>query len=678
MLSLDVVVHSTHLCTLSLSLTLLLHTHTHTRQLLRTQTNSHSNKTTEFDRLLKKHATDTGLPVIVDFYSDGCGPCRMMAPIYKQLAKEVGQDKAVFVKIDTTTQQELSARYQIRSLPTFMFFLHGKKWDQFSGAGEGQLRQMTQQVIRQAEADNVELTFDSLWEYYQEVEPSKKEEDVRALYQKCADMVKEAESCLGAAANQLGRRLRKKYKSVPKMAERFSEADRQPGAKKETEDKPKASSGSSSSSNSRSSTASPTANQANLHLATKEQLLAEIEKRTQAEKEASSDEDDDDEEEELNPWTKGDFPEKVVIVGGGPAGMSAAIYAARAGLTPVVVAPPLGGQLQGKGVDVENYPGLANMTGPGVVASMRQQAASFGAVFESDLVVAIDANSRPLKVKTNSTTIDTHTIIVATGAESRWLGVPGEYALRGGGVSSCATCDGNIYRGKDVVVVGGGDTAMEEALVLARTSRKVTVIHRRDAFRASKVLATRVMEHPTIEIVWNSVVTEVTGDAVDTGDDSVDLDDQVRVVNGVKLQNTVTDETSTLATDAVFVAIGHIPTTQFLEGVVEFDDGHPGYVKTTGQSTRTSVPGIFAAGDVTDAVYRQAITSAGSGAAAALDAERYLSEEGLGNEAAEFEAELLAELMDSKEDEPRIAYNAYAESGGRMEGMKESVSAGEL
>jgi len=362
--------------------------------------------------------------------------------------------------------------------------------------------------------------------------------------------------------------------------------------------------------------------------------------------------------------------------------MSAAIYAARAGLKPLVIAPPMGGQLQGKGVDVENYPGLHDVTGPAVVNAMRLQAVQFGAVFESENVPKIDASTRPLKVYTNSSVIETHAIIVATGAESNWLMIPGEYEMRGGGVSSCATCDGHIYRGKDVVVVGGGDTAMEEALVLARTSQSVTVVHRRDTFRASKILAQRVIENPSINIIWDSAVERIVGEIlvdggtdIDDEDDSgdVDLDNAQKYVTGAIIKNVNTGEESKIETSAVFVAIGHTPTTSFLEGVVEFDEEYSGYIKTPlERSTQTSITGIFAAGDVSDPVYRQAVTSAGSGAAAALDAERWLSEEGLGNEEAELEAELLAELM-ADEDISGSSYNAYDQMGGRMTGMKESA-----
>lgn len=367
-------------------------------------------------------------------------------------------------------------------------------------------------------------------------------------------------------------------------------------------------------------------------------------------------------------------------IGGGPAGLAAAVYAARAGLAPLVIAPSMGGQLQGKGVDVENYPGLSNVTGPAVISAMRKQAAFFGAVFEEDFVMGVDSSKRPLRVITNSTgAIETHSIIVATGADSKWLGVEGEYEMRGGGVSSCATCDGFLFAGKHVVVVGGGDAAMEDALVLARTSKKVTVVHRRDTFRASKVLADRVKDHPSIQIAWNCEVGRIQGKSEEGREgEEIDLDGAVKIVTGVELRNVVTGEKKDIACDAVFVAIGHTPNTGFLRSVVDFDPEHDGYVETIGQSTKTSVPGIFAAGDVSDAVYRQAITSAGSGAAAALDAERWLSEEGLGNEAAELEAELLAEIMDNSSDQHgdiNIGYNAYEDAGGRMEGMKESVGA---
>jgi len=626
---------------------------------------------------MKKHATQTGLPVIVDFYSDGCGPCRMIAPIFKKLAKEM-EGKAVFCKVDTNALYELSSRYGVRSLPTFKFFLGGKKAYEFSGAGEGQLRQYAQMVVQQAEYENVLLPMENLVSYYKEKDASKSEEDVAKVYKKCVDQITSnnpEKLCVGPLAQKLVKSLKKKYGSGPETTARFD-----PEEPTSEESSGSGSSGTNKSGDKQQKRGK--SSEPNLHLATKEQLLAELEKREDAERDAQVEEEDDDDAEFEHSWIPSEWPERVTIVGGGPAGLSAAIYAARAGLKPVVVAPPMGGQLQGKGVDVENYPGLFNVTGPAVVSLMRQQAIDFGATFEAETVVGIDASSRPLRVRTNSSTIETHAVIVATGAESNWLDVKGEYELRGGGVSSCATCDGHMYRGKHVLVVGGGDTAMEDALVLARTSGSVTVIHRRDAFRASKVLAQRVMEHPSINVRWNTVLVEILGtasdaeDADDDGDDDVDLDAPVaRVVSGAVLKDVYTGELTTLDAGAVFVAIGHTPSTSFLEGVVEFDPDHAGYVLNRGTSTRTSVPGIFACGDVSDSVYRQAITSAGSGAAAALDAERWLSEEGLGNEEAEFEAELLAELMADAPVRGGEGSNVYDDAGGRMTGMKESVAA---
>jgi len=634
----------------------------------------HIRSTHEFDRLMKKHSTQTGLPVIVDFYSDGCGPCRMIAPIFKKLAQEVGE-KAVFVKVDTNALHELSSRYGVRSLPTFKFFLGGRKVNEFSGAGEQQLRQFTKDVIQKAEWENVMLPMENLVSYYGQQDASKTSKDIEKVYKKCVDQVKDDNPdklCVGAVARNLAKSLKKKYGSGPEFETRF--VPEEPSTSEQSDDK-KTGEGSGSPKKSNKGNA----DKPNLHLATKEQLLAEIESRLDAERDAQVEEEEDDDAEFEHGWEPSEWPERVTIIGGGPAGLSAAIYAARAGLKPVVVAPPMGGQLQGKGVDVENYPGLFNVTGPAVVSLMRQQAIAYGATFEADVVVGIDASERPMKVKTNSSLIETHSIIVATGAESNWLNVKGEYEMRGGGVSSCATCDGHIYRGKHVLVVGGGDTAMEDALVLARTSESVTVIHRRDTFRASKVLAQRVAEHPSISIKWNTVIAEILGKPLssDTNDsENVDLDAPAeKVVSGAVLKDVYTGEETKVDVDAVFVAIGHTPTTSFLEGVVEFNPEHAGYVLTQGTSTKTSMPGIFACGDVADSIYRQAITSAGSGAAAALDAERWLSEEGLGNEESDFEAELLADIMANDGRRSAEEYNVYEEAGGRVSGMKESTGA---
>lgn len=621
----------------------------------------------EFDRLLEKHAQETGLPVVVDFYSDSCGPCRMMAPIFKKVAAEF-VDKAVFVKIDTNAQPEISSRYQIRSLPTFQYFLNGKKTHQsVGGIGEGPLRNEASSLVRQAEMENVVLTFESLKEYYAKVEGSKTEDEIENVFKKCTDMNRKVDGCVGGNANQLARKLKKKYKSAPKLDARFSEEDRKSKPKDEAKEAP--------TSEPKGRKTSGSSTKPNLHLATKEQLQAELDKRLDQERDEEVENESADEDEadpDFHRWEPKMFPEAMVVIGGGPAGLAAALYGARAGLTPLVLAPSMGGQLQGKGVDVENYPGLHNVTGPAVVASMRKQAAHFGAVYEDDFVVKVDASSRPLKVFTNSTgTIETHTIVLATGAESNWLGIPGEWELRGGGVSSCATCDGFLYSGKKVIVVGGGDAAMEDALVLARTSESVTVIHRRDQFRASKVLGDRVLNHPSITVRWNTTLKEIIGAPVESSEENVDLDSAPKQVNGAVLVDTASGEETLVKCDAVFVAIGHTPTTKFLDGVVDFDPEHPGYILTK-TGTSTSVAGVFAAGDVADSVYRQAITSAGSGAAAALDAERYLSENGLGMEAEELEAELMAELMGDA-SESKESYNVYDDAGGRQQGIKEST-----
>lgn len=348
-------------------------------------------------------------------------------------------------------------------------------------------------------------------------------------------------------------------------------------------------------------------------------------------------------------FTPGDFPERVVVIGAGPAGLAAAIYASRAGLRPVVVAPPMGGQLQGKGVMVENYPAVQGVTGPVIVGDMMNQAAEFGTVFEQNMVEEIDVSTRPFTIKTNFTTIKTHTIILSTGADSKWLGIEGEQDYRGGGVSSCATCDGFLYRDQEVVVIGGGDTAMEDALVLARTSSKVTVIHRRDSFRASHTLAQRVLQNDKITVRWNATTVKFEGETVQAPGDEEGTTVDMEQLTKVHIKDVSTGEIGTVSCAAAFVAIGHSPNTGIVAGKLNMDK--TGYVIPKGDgSTYTSVEGVFAAGDVADSVYRQAITSAGSGAMAALDAERWLSEQGIGDEAAEFEEEMMRELLEETEE----------------------------
>ena len=303
--------------------------------------------------------------------------------------------------------------------------------------------------------------------------------------------------------------------------------------------------------------------------------------------------------------------EKVIIIGSGPAGLTAAIYAARAGLEPLMVeGMERGGQLMIT-TDVENYPGFPDgIMGPELMEQMRKQAERFGTRIISSNVSAVDFSKRPFKVSVGADDYEGDTVIISTGASARWLGIEGEERLRGFGVSACATCDGFFFRDKELVVVGGGDSAMEEALFLTKFATKVTVVHRRDEFRASTIMANRVLDHPKIEVVWDSVVTKISGDSV---------------VTGVTIENVDTGETSELATDGVFVAIGHTPNTSVFDGAIDLDEA--GYILVAPGTTNTSVEGVFAAGDVADKIYRQAVTAAGMGCQAALDAERLLDAE---------------------------------------------------
>jgi len=306
------------------------------------------------------------------------------------------------------------------------------------------------------------------------------------------------------------------------------------------------------------------------------------------------------------------MPEKVIIVGSGPAGYTAALYNARADLNPLVFAGlQPGGQLMIT-TDVENYPGFPDgIMGPDVMELFKRQAERFGARVEHKEVTKLDLESRPFKVYVGDEVHETHSVILATGASAKWIGLPSEVTFGGFGVSACATCDGFFFRGKEVVIVGGGDTAMEEANYLTRHCSRVYVVHRRDEFRASKIMQDRVLENPKIQVIWNSEVVEILGET-----------QPVKKVTGVRLRNTQTGETSEMPIDGVFVAIGHKPNSDLVKGVVEMDA--VGYIKTVPGSTRTNVEGVFAAGDVADSIYRQAVTAAGTGCMAAIDAEKYL------------------------------------------------------
>jgi thioredoxin reductase (NADPH) len=304
---------------------------------------------------------------------------------------------------------------------------------------------------------------------------------------------------------------------------------------------------------------------------------------------------------------------RVAIIGSGPAGYTAAIYAARAMLQPVLIqgAQP-GGQLTIT-TDVENYPGFAKVIqGPWLMEEMRTQAEHMGTRIVTDTVTGLDTSSRPFKLTLEGgDTFHADAVILATGAQARWLNIPSEQKFRGFGVSACATCDGFFFRNKEVLVIGGGNTAVEEALFLTNFASKVTLVHRRDSFRAERILQDRLFKHPKVEVIWDSVLDDVVG-----------LADPLKVTHA-KLKNVKTGEVTERKVDGIFIAIGHKPSTELVEGKLKMKPS--GYVWTAPDSTATSVPGIFAAGDIADDVFRQAVTAAGLGCMAALETERFLA-----------------------------------------------------
>lgn len=300
--------------------------------------------------------------------------------------------------------------------------------------------------------------------------------------------------------------------------------------------------------------------------------------------------------------------ENVIIIGSGPAGLTAAIYAARANLNPLVIEGyGAGGQLMTT-TEVENFPGFIDgIMGPDLMMNFRQQAERFGTRFITEDVTKVDFSQKPFVIDVDGKIYNSKTVIISTGATAKLLGLPSERRLMGHGVSACATCDGAFFKQKTVCIVGGGDTAMEEAMFLTRFAEKVYVIHRRDSLRASKIMQDKAFDNPKIEFIWDTAIEEILGE---------------KKVHSIKIKNLKTGEVSEMPMDGVFVAIGHTPVTHLFEGQIELE--HNGYIKTQGKSSLTNIEGVFACGDVQDHHYRQAITAAGSGCMAAIDAERYL------------------------------------------------------
>ena len=528
----------------------------------------------EFKKILANNAA-----VAVDFFSTTCGPCIMIAPKFKEVAREY-EGRVKFVKVDV---QRYHVGVQIRSMPTFHFYVQGKLEHQFSGADENGMRQAVAQIARKADEMDVEVSLGALEAFYQKHDPSKLN-GVDEIYEKYP-------------AYKLVQILKKKYGEAPE----FTKKKRAAAPKKEGGagggGEPKA---------------------VDIKKMDLEDLKAEVYRREMIAEEKEMElvmkknQRRRDKLVESCNADSGCKAVKLAVVGGWPPGATAAITR-RAGLKPVVVAPAMGGQLMSKGVNVENYPGIVEASGGDIIKLMKKQALRFSATFEEEMALSVDLSKRPFTIQTNNSVILAHSIIVSTGADSRWLDVPGEDDLKGGGVSSCATCDGFLFSNKPVVVVGGGDTAMEDALVLARTSASVVLIHRRDTFRASKVLQQAVLAHNKITVMWNSTVKEFKG-----GESGMLA---TVVVENVADPANVTE----LAAEAAFVAIGHIPNTWLFKGQLEMTSTD--YLVTRAGSTHCSIPGVFAAGDVADWVYRQAVTSAGSGSQAALDAERWLSEQ---------------------------------------------------
>lgn len=532
----------------------------------------------ELSTLLSKVAEK---PVIVEYLSPTCVTCAMLKPFFHALAKEFAE-RAHFRVVDTKQNPKSASDYGVQVMPTFQFWLRGRKFHQLPGddANKDSLREWVQRIVDQAD---------------REQGPSE------ATPAPVATPAPTPPATIAPAPAPEPRN-RPPCRDKPRLR------GTRPCKPLEGDRRKKGATANSTSS---------AATKIDLRGVSLEELRQEVQQR-----EASA----ELIEPAYNPcvWyrhRKPDATEKVVIVGGGPAGMAAAIYAARANLCPLVFAPAFGGQLSSKGVDVENYPGVPQANGAQMVKVMKQQALSFLAEVRDDSVLSVNTSAHPLEISTHSSgLLKAHTLIWATGADSRWLHVEGEDEYKGHGVSGCAACDGFLYKGKKCAVIGGGDSAMEEALMLARLCSEVTIVHRRDKFRASPLLQKRVLDNPKVDVRWNSEVARFVGE-------TTNREGEVhKALTHLELRNTLSPQSVPveLIVDAAFVAVGHDPNTKLLQGQVRMDQHN--YIGTSERSTRTSVPGVFAAGDVADHIYRQAITSAGSGAMAALDAHLYLAE----------------------------------------------------
>eukprot|EP00927_Polykrikos_kofoidii_P084443 TRINITY_DN8896_c1_g1_i1.p1 TRINITY_DN8896_c1_g1~~TRINITY_DN8896_c1_g1_i1.p1 ORF type:complete len:695 (+),score=116.17 TRINITY_DN8896_c1_g1_i1:29-2113(+) len=542
-------------------------------------------------------------PLIIQFWSETCAFCHIMFPVF-QLVAEKHKGRAFFLQVDTQQVPELAEMFQVYGLPSFKSVLGGQLQGGVDGADTRGLEDLVAKSVRAGDRHDLWLPQENLVEFIRAY-------DAESTRSSTVDTTVEAWMRRGRALGDLPAlldELELRYGARPRTTGGFI-----PGME-----------------NSASGKEEGTRRPVDYRTLEADEIRAEIRLLQQElwNRDAASQDSNPCAEARAAKRNAGSDSvskavERVVVLGGGPAGLAATLYAARAGLCPVAVAPLLGGQLLAKGVDVENYPGVGRTRGVAIVEDMRAQARGFFADLRDDIALSVNVQTRPFEVHLNSSsTLLAEALIVATGADSRWLGIKGEDTFRGRGVSSCAACDGYIFRGKRCAVIGGGETAMEEALFLARICASVVIIHRRDQFRGREVLQQRVLDHPKIAVRWDTLVHEFVGEDSGTGDVGATR------LTALLLKDATTGEAvGRLPTDSAFVAIGHDPNTALLRDQVRMVDG-TGYLEVSGRTTYTSVPGVFAAGDVADPKYRQAVTAAGSGAAAALDAERWLSERG--------------------------------------------------